>query len=86
MNLPELLGCETPTAKPVETFRIGDDQIAIHRCPRALLDADLLDVIDRAATGYLKRLSPAEVRRLPAGLVAAVEWCEHLLEGRKADG
>jgi hypothetical protein len=44
------------------------------------LTPELLEVIDFAVTRYLAKLSPAEARRLPAGLVSAVEYVVSLLE------
>jgi hypothetical protein len=66
--------------KPVEVFRVRDERIEIFRCPRSLLTPELLEVIDFAVTRYLAKLSPAEARRLPAGLVSAVEYVVSLLE------
>lgn len=70
----------TPVPKPLLIYKVLGHVLEINRCPRSTVTAEVLDVIDRATAGYLARMSPAEVRRLPAGLVGAIEWVTSILE------
>lgn len=76
-----MLGCHSERPDPVEVFKHPEleEPAAVHRCPRALVDASVAELLELAVAGYMKSLPPRERRRLPNLLVRAVEWLETLL-------
>jgi hypothetical protein len=75
-------GCHDELSEPVAIY----DGTPFTRCPRAMVDADALYVLDLVAEDYLKAVGPREARRLPAKLVAAIQHVKDALPEREVDG